>query len=78
MPVLSEGELVGTGILIFNFFSIAGMYFEMVLKNPWADLWVRIVQLSLFSIIPTLLLVLYSLLLHTILVVVMYMSCMSM
>ncbi|KAH8117080.1 nucleotide-sugar transporter [Phellopilus nigrolimitatus] len=33
----------------------AGVYFEMVLKNSKADLWVRNVQLSLFSLIPALL-----------------------
>ncbi|KAJ7217013.1 nucleotide-sugar transporter-domain-containing protein [Mycena pura] len=39
---------------------LAGVYFEMVLKNSRADLWVRNVQLSLFSVIPALLPVLYS------------------
>ncbi|KAJ7633116.1 nucleotide-sugar transporter-domain-containing protein [Roridomyces roridus] len=39
---------------------LAGVYFEMVLKNSHADLWVRNVQLSLFSLIPALLPVLYS------------------
>ncbi|KAJ7638056.1 hypothetical protein B0H17DRAFT_1216909 [Mycena rosella] len=39
---------------------LAGVYFGMVLKNPRADLWVRIIQLSLFFIIPALLPVLYS------------------
>ncbi|KAF8275132.1 nucleotide-sugar transporter-domain-containing protein [Lactarius quietus] len=33
---------------------LAGVYFEMVLKNSKADLWVRNVQLSLFSLIPAL------------------------
>ncbi|KAJ3758433.1 nucleotide-sugar transporter-domain-containing protein [Lentinula raphanica] len=31
---------------------LAGVYFEMVLKNSQADLWVRNVQLSLFSLLP--------------------------
>lgn len=39
---------------------LAGVYFEMVLKNSKADLWVRNVQLSLFSLIPALLPVLYT------------------
>lgn len=33
---------------------LAGVYFEMVLKNSQADLWVRNVQLSLFSVLPAL------------------------
>ena len=39
---------------------LAGVYFEMVLKNSKADLWVRNVQLSLFSLLPALVPVLYS------------------
>ena len=38
---------------------LAGVYFEMVLKNSRADLWVRNVQLSLFSLIPALLPIIY-------------------
>ncbi|KAG6873786.1 hypothetical protein C0995_011011 [Termitomyces sp. Mi166 len=39
---------------------LAGVYFEMVLKNSRADLWVRNVQLSLFSLIPALLPIIYA------------------
>jgi len=39
---------------------LAGVYFEMVLKNSKADLWVRNVQLSLFSLAPALVPVLYG------------------
>ena len=38
---------------------LAGVYFEMVLKNSKADLWVRNVQLSLFSLVPALVPVLF-------------------
>ncbi|GBE82187.1 UDP-galactose transporter [Sparassis crispa] len=39
---------------------LAGVYFEMVLKNSQADLWVRNVQLSLFSLLPALLPIVFS------------------
>jgi solute carrier family 35 (UDP-sugar transporter), member A1/2/3 len=39
---------------------LAGVYFEMVLKNSQADLWVRNVQLSLFSLLPALTPVFFS------------------
>lgn len=39
---------------------LAGVYFEMVLKNSQADLWVRNVQLSLFSLIPALFPILFD------------------
>ncbi|KAG1782349.1 nucleotide-sugar transporter-domain-containing protein [Suillus placidus] len=39
---------------------LAGVYFEMVLKNSKADLWVRNVQLSLFSLLPAFLPILYG------------------
>ncbi|KAJ8502906.1 hypothetical protein ONZ45_g11328 [Pleurotus djamor] len=39
---------------------LAGVYFEMVLKNSQADLWVRNVQLSLFSLLPALLPIVYT------------------
>lgn len=39
---------------------LAGVYFEMVLKGSQADLWVRNVQLSLFSLLPALVPVLFT------------------
>jgi UDP-sugar transporter A1/2/3 len=33
---------------------LAGVYFEMILKNSQTDLWIRNVQLSLFSLLPAL------------------------
>ncbi|KAG6376398.1 nucleotide-sugar transporter-domain-containing protein [Boletus reticuloceps] len=39
---------------------LAGVYFEMVLKNSKADLWVRNVQLSLFSLLPAIAPILYA------------------
>ena len=39
---------------------LAGVYFEMVLKNSPGDLWVRNVQLSLFSLLPALVPIVFS------------------
>lgn len=46
--------LKGFGAVVAACFTsgLAGVYFEMVLKNSKADLWARNVQLSLFSLIP--------------------------
>ncbi|KAG9127025.1 hypothetical protein FRC07_001001 [Ceratobasidium sp. 392] len=39
---------------------LAGVYFEMVLKGSQADLWVRNVQLSLFSLLPALVPIIFN------------------
>ncbi|KAF8891385.1 nucleotide-sugar transporter-domain-containing protein [Infundibulicybe gibba] len=54
--------LKGFGAVVAACFTsgLAGVYFEMVLKGSKADLWVRNVQLSLFSLIPALLPILFS------------------
>lgn len=39
---------------------LAGVYFEMVLKNSQTDLWVRNLQLSLFSLLPAILPIVYT------------------
>ena len=39
---------------------LAGVYFEMVLKNSQADLWIRNVQLSLFSLLPALATIIFT------------------
>ena len=62
MHIHVMSPLKGFGAVIAACFTsgLAGVYFEMVLKNSKADLWVRNVQLSLFSLIPALLPILYS------------------
>jgi UDP-sugar transporter A1/2/3 len=54
--------LKGLGAVIAACFTsgLAGVYFEMVLKGSKADLWVRNVQLSLFSLVPALFPVFFS------------------
>ncbi|KAG1875178.1 nucleotide-sugar transporter [Suillus tomentosus] len=39
---------------------LAGVYFEMVLKNSQSDLWIRNVQLSAFSLLPALIPIILS------------------
>jgi solute carrier family 35 (UDP-sugar transporter), member A1/2/3 len=39
---------------------LAGVYFEMVLKNSQTDLWIRNVQLSLFSLLPAILHIVFT------------------
>ena len=39
---------------------LAGVYFEMVLKNSQCDIWIRNVQLSLFSLLPALLPIIFT------------------
>ena len=39
---------------------LAGVYFEMVLKGSKADLWIRNIQLSLFSLLPALVPIIFS------------------
>jgi len=55
-PTPSMNVLKGFGAVAAACFTsgLAGVYFEMVLKNSQADLWVRNVQLSLFSLLPAL------------------------
>jgi solute carrier family 35 (UDP-sugar transporter), member A1/2/3 len=40
---------------------LAGVYFELVLKNSQTDLWIRNIQLSLFSLIPAAIPIIYDL-----------------
>ncbi|KAG6868243.1 hypothetical protein C0993_005943 [Termitomyces sp. T159_Od127] len=54
----SKGFLAVTAACLTS--GLAGVYFEMVLKNSQADLWVRNVQLSLFSLLPALTPVIFS------------------
>ena len=62
MHIHVMSPLKGFGAVIAACFTsgLAGVYFEMVLKGSKADLWVRNVQLSLFSLIPALLPIFYS------------------
>ncbi|EIN07008.1 hypothetical protein PUNSTDRAFT_71768 [Punctularia strigosozonata HHB-11173 SS5] len=54
--------LKGFGAVVLACFTsgLAGVYFEMVLKGSKADLWVRNVQLSLFSLLPAIAPILFS------------------
>jgi solute carrier family 35 (UDP-sugar transporter), member A1/2/3 len=60
MHVMSP--LKGFGAVVAACFTsgLAGVYFEMVLKGSKADLWVRNVQLSLFSLIPAIAPIVFS------------------
>lgn len=62
MHIHVMSPLKGFGAVIAACFTsgLAGVYFEMVLKGSKADLWVRNVQLSLFSLIPALLPIFYA------------------
>src|ERR1700733_7936825 len=62
MDVHSMNALKGFMAVVAACFTsgLAGVYFEMVLKNSQADLWVRNVQLSAFSVLPALLPVVFS------------------
>lgn len=62
MHIHVMSPLKGFGAVIAACFTsgLAGVYFEMVLKGSKADLWVRNCQLSLFSLIPALLPILYA------------------
>ncbi|TFL07469.1 nucleotide-sugar transporter-domain-containing protein [Pterulicium gracile] len=62
-PVLNEMNSTKGFLAVFAacFTSgLAGVYFEMVLKNSPCDLWVRNVQLSLFSLLPALVPILFN------------------
>ncbi|KAF9246250.1 nucleotide-sugar transporter-domain-containing protein [Melanogaster broomeanus] len=62
LHIHTMSPLRGFGAVIAACFTsgLAGVYFEMVLKNSKADLWVRNVQLSLFSLLPAIAPILYA------------------